>query len=239
MTTRLTCVGNQIRLGANVFVPQGINVPIRQYLPGDMAIIKNMGANMARLVFDWYNELPLAKTDAYDPGAPGNFDPAVLAIFDAMIAECQSVGLWADLSCNGAGADFFVNPTVQAQFQVMWAFLAARYANYDYIMAYELISEPNTAGSVSSWDNALLSQIFTTTINTIRPIDPATPIILGPAKAYNIRNISQIVLPFPNLIYTFNFYEIGQGAHSGSPNGEYVKQAKVGDNPALWTTYPN
>ena len=87
MPTRLTVSGSSVKWVGVPFVPVGINVSVRTYIPGDMAIVKAMGANMVRVHVLWYNTVPQTPGDAYSPGSPGNFDPGKLATMRAMDAE--------------------------------------------------------------------------------------------------------------------------------------------------------
>ena len=223
MPTRLTVVGSKILLSGAAFAPVGVTVSVRTYQPGDMAIVKAMGANMVRVHVLWYNAVPQLAGDAYSPGSPGNFDPGKMATLQAMVTEAQNVGLWCDIAISGCGADFWTNSTVQAQHVVMWQFLATTFAGQPYIMAYELLCEPHPIPA----NPALISAVYTTMINAVVSIDAATPIIIGPGLTYDIRYLSQSLLGFPNLIYTFDWYE-----------PTIYQQQTQGGGPNNWVAYP-
>ena len=63
-----------------------------------------------------------------------------------------------DRSKYGAGADFindptsdvFHNATLRSNMYVMWKTIAARYLSYDYIAAYEIMSEPRDKSATFS-----------------------------------------------------------------------------------------
>ena len=223
MPTRLTVVGSKILLSGAAFAPVGVTVSVRTYQPGDMAIVKAMGANMVRVHVLWYNAVPQLAGDAYSPGSAGNFDPGKMSTLQAMVTEAQSVGLWCDIAISGCGADFWTNSTVQAQHLVMWQFLATTFASQSYIMAYELLCEPHPIPA----NPALISAVYTTMINAVVSIDAATPIIIGPGLTYDIRYLSQALLGFSNLIYTFDWYE-----------PTIYQQQTQGGGPNNWVAYP-
>jgi hypothetical protein len=240
MPTRLTVIGSKIQLGSAPFVPIGVSVSVRTYQPGDVAIIAAMGANMVRVVVPWYNSVPQTAGDAYAPASPGSFDPGKLATIQAVVAEAQSVGLWVDIAISGCGADFWTNATVQAQHVVMWQFLAATFAGSAFIMAYELLSEPHPMPN----NPALVSTVYSQAITAALTADAATPFIVGPGVTYDVRYISQALLGFSNLIYTFNWYEptlYNQQSQGGGPNnwdsypGSYLdKKGQPTDCPASY-----
>lgn len=220
---RLEISGSRILLGGQPFRPLGVTVTLHNYTPGDMALVAALGANMVRVHVFWYNGFPLSNQDAYDPGAPGNFDPTILATALGMVAEAQSQGLWVDFTISGGGADFWSNTTVQTQFYEMWQFLAATLVNEPFIMGYELLTEPHPSPA----NAALVASVYSLAIGAVRTADGRTPTIIGPSPTYDIRYMPNLLLGIPNTIYTFNDYE---------PSA-YVKQAQSGV-PADWGPWP-
>jgi hypothetical protein len=104
----------------------------------------------------------------------------------------------------------------------MWQFLADRYKDTAYIASYELLSEPHPPPALG---NSAVMDLYRRTIRAVQSIDIATPIIIGAAKDYDIRDLEQIYMPDQtNIIYTANFYELPS----------YVKQAKT----RAYTGYP-
>lgn len=217
--------------GARILGPSGAPILLRGYnwnehaQKEDAAENAAQGANLVRMTLWWHvdatktcsGSFPDRKFDAYAPGHPGNLDPTLLAALDSKIAWASSKGLWVDLAIHGGACDFWTDPKITAQLVDMWSFLANRYRDTPRIGFYELLSEPKPRDNKSN--NAELKSLYARLITAIRSKDPATPIMIGPAPTYNIRNLSSIYMPNEkNLVYTANFYELNQ----------YVKQSKKG-----------
>lgn len=205
----------------------------------DAAVLKARGGTICRITIGFCNDgsgvcapFPNAKNDAYSPGSPGNLDPSHVADLDAKVQALSAAGIWIDLGIFGGDCAFYSNPIYIPQWVEAWSFLAARYANTDYMAFYEPLIEPHPQGD--TFNNVLVSATQQKAIAAIRAADPYIPIMLGAAKNYNLRNVAQVYLPnIPNLLYTGNFYELGSG-----PN-EYVKQANTNPPTSLpWNNNP-
>jgi hypothetical protein len=215
--------------GSQILSPSGAPIDLRGYNwneyveQPDAAANRAEGANVVRMTLWWHigrkdgcdGHYPGSKFDSYSPSSPGSVDPALLRQLDQKIQWATSQGLWVDLAIRGGDCEFWTSPAVQQQFVSMWSLLAARYKNTPYIGMYELLSEPHPKGLGDG--NRLAKPIFERAIAAIRAIDPATPILVGPAPTYNIRNVSAIVMRDQhNIIYTGNFFELS----------DYVKEMK-------------
>jgi hypothetical protein len=85
----------------------------------------------------------------------------------------------------------------------MWKYVAARYASWEWIAAYEPMSEPRVR-DVPQTDVAKFYQNICTTIHSV---DKPTPCMIGPAAYYKIWQLSpDILIDDPNVIYTFDFF---------------------------------
>jgi hypothetical protein len=222
---RLSVSGSQILSPSGApFIPRGYDW--NEYAqPTDARENRAQGANFVRFTLGWHigrnsgcqGGYPGTKFDAYSTTAPGNVDPQLLAELDQKIAWAGAQGLWVDLAIRGGDCDFWTDPSIQQRYIVMWTFLANRYRNTPYIGMWELLSEPHPTGART--DNGPVRALFERAITAIRAVDPVTPIVVGPAGSYNIRNLDQIILRNQrNIIYTANFFELT----------DYVKQTKNG-----------
>ena len=250
-----TTSGNVTRLsvkGDQILDPSGNPIVLRGFdwgdwgspQPQDAADNISQGANYVRIPLSWYFGSGTGATDcgtgqdSYEPGQPGNINPSNLAQLDKEVQWASAAHLWVDLMVRGGDCDFWTNPKVIPQYEQMWAFLANRYKNTPYIGSYELLSEPHPARlSGGVYDNAILKTLLVNTITEIRAIDPVTPIVVGAAQTYDIRDLGFVYLPGQtNLIYTFNFFELpayvksekGKDADIGYP-GNYQDQGTSAD----------
>lgn len=237
--------------GSQILSPAGAPITLRGYnwnefaQAGDAAENRAEGANLVRMTLWWHigrntgcdGQYPGSKFDAYLPGSEGSLDPELLHQLDQKIQWATSRGLWVDLAIRGGDCEFWTSSVVQQQFVSMWAFLAARYRNTPYIGMLELLSEPHPKGLGDG--NKLAKPIFERAIAAIRTVDPATPILVGPAPSYNIRNVDGIILhDQTNIIYTGNFFELsdyakqlksGHGAGGGYPGYFNDTKGEMGD----------
>ena len=222
--------------GPYIFTPEGLPIRLRGWnwgskhsaQPQDAADNVRQGATVVRLPLSWYygsdgNTSCFGGQDSYDPSAPGFINPTSLAALDQQIEWASSAHLWIDVMVRGGDCDFWSNDKVKAQYIEMWKFLADRYKNTTYIASYSLLSEPHPPKGYTNDD---VRDLYRRTIRGVRAIDGATPIVIGPGKNYDIRNLEQIYMPDQtNVAYAVNFYELPA----------YVKQGK---KPAAMTGYP-
>jgi hypothetical protein len=246
--------------GSQILDPSGNPIVLRGFdwgdwgtpLPQDAADNVSQGANYIRLPLSWYFGSGTGATDcgtgqdSYDPQSPqtGYINPANLAILDQEISWASAAHIWVDLMVRGGDCDFWTNPVIIPQYLQMWQFLANRYKDTPYIGSYEILSEPHPATLKKVPNEAIVKALAIQNITSIRAIDPVTPIVVGAAQTYDIRNMQTAYMPgIPNIIYTANFFELpayvksekGKDADIGYP-GNYVDGNYVGD---FACTYPN
>jgi hypothetical protein len=221
---RLTMKGSQL------LDPNGKKITLRGFnwgawgaaQAGDAADNAAQGANVVRIPLSWYFDsdgtgVGTNKQDAYAPGKPGNINPDILALIDQQIDWAVSQKLWVDVMVRGADDDFWTNPAVIPQFLEMWSFLADHYKDRPYIGMLELLSEPHPTND--QHNNDKVKALYEQVIAAVRAKDAFTPVMIGPAKDYEIRDLEQVYLADQqNVIYTANFYELPA----------YVKQTKKG-----------
>ena len=97
---------------------------------------------------------------------------------------------------------------MRAQIFTMWCFLAARYASFDRIAAYEILSEPRMVPPGEPLGPSL-ADFYEEGCAAVHSQDPRTPCLVGPAKIYDIYNVTagMPLLKNPNVIYTADFFE--------------------------------
>ena len=223
----LSTIGNVQRLtvqGSEILDPSGNPIILRGFNWGDWDIAQqqdaadnvSQGANVVRIPFSWYYDSSGTTgcgtgQDTYDPNSPqtGYINPSDLAILDQEVTWATSAHLWTDIVARGEDCDFWTNPKIIPEFIAMWTFVAQHYKNTPYIGAYELISEPSPAKLPNKDpNNPEVKALYEKTIAAIRTIDPKTPIIVGAAQTYDIRDLPAIYMSDQsNLIYTADFFE--------------------------------
>jgi len=256
--SRLTVSGTKIYLPSGTpYVPVGLNMPMVNYIPGqDARIAAAMGSNVVRLLISWWYDgsnhcsvqIPNTAQDSFSATSPGYIDPTKLAEWISAAQDYIALGIWPIMAVRGADCNFgtYIEPTtglpVTELFRAMWAYVSAQLVSISGIAAYELLSEP--APTNNHFDNSNnpatghgpsdkgpgTAWLFNQVIQSIRLVDTITPIVIGPANTYNIRNVSQL-LPniYPanmnNIIVTANFFELGSVHYRGPQKpGGYVRQ---------------
>ena len=216
--------------GEYIFTPDGLPIRPRGWNWGakhsaqaqDALDNANQGANVVRVPLSWYYGDGAAATncgqgqgqDSYDSVAPGFINPQSLEALDQQVQWASDAHLWVDVMVRGGDCDFWSNGKIKSQYIQMWEFLANHYKDTPYIASYSLLSEPHPPVEYSNND---VRDLYRRTIRAVRAIDNATPIVIGPGKNYDIRNLEQIYMPDQvNIAYAVNFYELPA----------YVKQGK-------------
>eukprot|EP01043_Picozoa_sp_COSAG02_P094893 COSAG02_NODE_31297_length_536_cov_0.659039_1_plen_178_part_11 len=123
----------------------------------------------------------------------------------------------------------------------MWKHVAAHYASWPYIAAFEVLSEPRDKAIAAT----KVRDFYENACAAAQSASPETPCMVGPAPYYKLWNFDEgILLKSQNVIYTFDYfvpadYIFGTVDKShqvpiiGSYPGNYSCAALVGGNP--WT----
>eukprot|EP01047_Picozoa_sp_COSAG01_P013920 COSAG01_NODE_666_length_14393_cov_8.519029_5_plen_566_part_00 len=222
MPARLRINGSQLLLPDGVTPVRlvGFSWVLHHIHDNDGALMQTQlpGTNVARVVAVlWDNsngpDGQLAKADCLMNVAP-YFKDTCFHKMDSAIRQATDAGLWVVITCRAAfaaGQDFdshpmanvFHNQTLQAMMFTMWRHVAAHYASWERIAAYEIMAEPRDKG-VSA---AAVRDFYGGGCRAVREVDPATPCMVGPAPYYKLWTFdSSIVLDIPNVIYTFDYF---------------------------------
>jgi hypothetical protein len=211
-------------------------------------------ANLARIVgVLWDNarvgntgDGPLASGDCMTDQPP-YWKESCFVKLDRAVQQCVDQKIWVILTARceyAAGQEFdthpernvFHNSTLASMHATMWKHVAAHYASWPYIAAFEVLSEPRDK-TVSS---AVVRNFYEQSCAAAQSSDPGTPCMVGPAPYYKLWNFDTDILlrSNPNVIYTFDYftpddYVFGKGTSIPSYPGNYTCAALVGGNP--WT----
>jgi hypothetical protein len=217
-------------------------------LDQDGADNAKQGASVVRIPLRWWGVYedqppgfdPVAKIDSRSDGSPGHIECHHLDVLDAMITQAACAGLWVvlfvDSNCGQASAangpasycgtaangepKNVTNDAASAEmFAQVWEFLANRYKGWPRVAMYELLPEPQmSCADKKSCDWAAAPSFYAPLIDRVRKIDPTTPILIGPNRAYDITRIDTAFIDKPGLIYTGDFLSFG------ASHPEYVMQ---------------
>eukprot|EP01084_Bolivina_argentea_P314568 544866_1 len=99
--------------------------------------------------------------------------------------------------------DVFHNDTLKNMFYTMWQYLAKHYSTFDYILSYEIMSEPRT----KSVNQTVVRNMYNSACNKIHSIDPNTACMIGPAPYYKSWMLNEtLLIDDINTIYTVDFF---------------------------------
>ena len=193
--------------------------------PDPGALMKKLAPNatMARLVgVLWDNTKPLQthpNKECRTQEPPNYFNDKCFEDLDPWVRSATDAGLWVILAVRGefsAGQDFetepgesvFRNETLRTQMYAMWKHVAAHYASFDRIAAYEILSEPRD----KTVDAAAVREFYEGGCAATREVDPRTPCLVGNAPYYKLWKFGNdtILTNTSNVIYTFDYFEPAQ-----------------------------
>ncbi len=169
------------------------------------------GANVVRLPLRWWGQYH-GDVDSYiDDPSQHYVDPHHLQMLDDTIRWATDAGLWVVLFldsdcgqdassdvayCNGN--NFWNDSTMRAHFADLWRLLVTTYRDHPLIAAYELLPEPQWTGS-----HADIRAFYEEMTAVVRELDTRTPVIMGPADAYNAHWLEDAYTTVDdNIIYT-------------------------------------
>ena len=144
--------------------------------------------------------------------APPYITEACLAKIDWALRQATDAGVWAILTVRGKFAagqdpsnDVFNNATLREMLFSAWEHVATRYADFDGIAAYEIMSEPRDKGVTPQQ----VHDFYAEGCARVHAVDKATPCMVGPSRYYKLWEFGPAVLlqNDSNVIYTFDYFQ--------------------------------
>ena len=225
--------GARVRLaGFNWQIISGATAHTDPGLVGQIAAVETPDANVARIVaVPWMNtDYPFQagarpRYECWAPDPPYFYEPC-FDWLDAWVTAAHAAGLWVVLAARGvlaAGGDdahpqanVVRNEATRAQFFAMWRHVAARYAAFDGIAAYEILSEIRD----KSASHAMVRTLYEGGCAAVAAVDAPTPCMVGSAPYYKLWSFSEESLLQDgnrNVIYTFDYFDPTTFARWPSP----------------------
>jgi endoglucanase len=127
----------------------------------------------------------------------------------------------------------------QQRFVRMWVALARRYRSGRYLLAYELMNEPTPPKDYSLGEYRRLCLRL---VDAIRAEDPGRFVVISPLDWSSVWGLKDsLLLPRPNLIYTFHFYSPYSVTYGGAkyPGKVTVSTRWIGNSPEGWGAQGN
>jgi endoglucanase len=171
--------------------------------------------------------LPVRWSNHASKDAAATIDPAFFARVDAVVDRLLARGATVLLNMHhyrqldGDTLDpneFQVEPqVVQVRMLSMWKQIAARYANRNDRLIFELYNEPHGAQE-NSWNDLMLRAF-----RVVRDSNPERVVMIGPTTWNNWTKLKDLQIPTDaNLILTIHHYEPFKFTHQGA---EWVSPA--------------
>ena len=171
----------------------------------DIKDIAAMGIDHVRLPVDY----TLIEDEAGNPIEEG------FAYIDSAVKWCKEAGLKLLLDMHntfgytfdplekGDKEIFFHDEKLQARFYAMWDRISARYAEYNDMMAYELLNEVVSPNVVEEWND-----IIDKAVEVIRKNAPQTYIVFGGVCYNSVGTVPYLRKPADDhIVFTFHCYE--------------------------------
>lgn len=174
----------------------------------DIALIAQWGFNSIRLPFHY--------KIVYNPDN-GTFREEGFAIFDSLLAWCETAGMFVilDMHCapggqnkdnisdsDGIEARLWTNPTNQTLTIRIWKEIARRYAARTIVAGYDLLNEPVLPPGYS---NTVLKNLYKQITDTIRTVDPHHIVFIE--GNWYATDFNLLTPPFvSNMVYAFHKY---------------------------------
>tara|TARA_B110001452_G_scaffold267370_1_gene277014 strand:+ start:1914 stop:3167 length:1254 start_codon:yes stop_codon:yes gene_type:complete len=198
----------------------GFNWQVGRTGPDPGALQKKLApqSNLARLVgIQWGNTHPLQhhpNKECLTNTPPNYFNEKCFEDLDPWVKSATDAGLWVVLAVRGEyiagqlydsdpGTVVFRNSTLQTMLFAMWKHVAAHYASFDRIAAYEILSEPRDKSVAASAVRA----VYEGGCAAVQQADPRTPCLVGGAPYYKLWTFGeQTLINNSNVIYTFDYF---------------------------------
>jgi hypothetical protein len=109
----------------------------------------------------------------------------------------------------------------------LWGHIAKKYGKHPWLLAYDLLNEPNTKNDLAHWQTSVLPRL----VSKIREHDKSTYLVVEPGP-WGLPSGFKTLIPLqdPRVVYSFHFYAPHNYTHQG------VGQSRLGTKGKL--TYP-
>ena len=220
---RLTIEGSQLidPTTASPLRLTGFNWQIGRTGSDPGALQKKIAPNstLARLVgVQWGNTHPLQhhpNKECLTNSPPHYFNEKCFEDLDPWVRSATDAGLWVVLAVRGEyvagqlydsapGTVVFRNTTLRTMLCAMWKHVAAHYASFDRIAAYEILSEPRDKSVAAS----AVREVYEAACVAAQAADPRTPCLVGGAPYYKLWTFGEqtLLANISNVIYTFDYF---------------------------------
>jgi hypothetical protein len=187
--------GHEVRLVG--FNWQLNHVQSAPFSDGDLMKKVLPSANLARIVgVLWDNSRDatgkLSGNDCMTDTAPF-WKESCFSKLDNAVRQATAAKIWVVLAARAeyaAGQNYqsdpdstvFHNATLRTMFYTMWKHVAAHYASWDYIAAYEVMAEPRDKDA----SPALVRSFYVDACDAVQSVAPGTPCMVGPGPYYKL-----------------------------------------------------
>lgn len=199
--------------------------------PGDASLMHAWGANLVRIAFFYSN--------ITDPPGSDTLGGEGLALLDALCRWAQDAGLYFILDCHGppggcntaqwcegGGNRLWSDPPAQDRLEALWRELARRYRQHERLLAYELMNEP---APPSSYGEEAYRELCLRLIDALREEDSGRPVVVSGLHWGGPSGLTDtLLLPRPDIVYTFHFYAPGLITHYRGGDYRYPGQLPLG-----------
>ena len=173
----------------------GFNWVLHDVESGDTQKYRQLipNANLVRMIGILWDD-SLGSSDCMTNNASESYiKPSCIETMDKAITIATSTNspnnknednIWVILTMRGQYAagghypaypDVFHNDTLKEMFYTMWQYLAQHYSSWDYILTYEIMSEPRT----KVVQQTVVRDMYNDACAIIHNVDPDTPCMIG------------------------------------------------------------
>jgi len=138
--------------------------------------------------------------------------------------------------CNNTRQDghVFGNPQLAQRFYTALAHVANHYKTWDYIGAYEPLSEPRVKDAQAS----VVTSFYAGACSSVQKADVGTPCLVGPRPYYNLNAFDDsIIIPDNrNVIYSFDYFNPPDYIFGSTKVSKYPGQYRCEDLNKGWVS---
>ena len=188
----------------------------------DLRDLAALGANCVRWQLMWEG-FPSARANTEPLSSYLAWMETALQHVDTMLPHCRRLGLRVVLDVHTPPGGqtpqdhwrLFQQRELQRGLASLWRNIAIRYRGDTTIWAFDLMNEPNEAGSIP--DSALSWQGLALELaQAVRAEDSTRRLVVEPAPWGSSRSLVKLIpLPLSNVVYSFHMYDHAAFTHQG------------------------